>query len=181
MAVTIGVGALYSILHVSARRKTGRSYRVETVRTADPLAKGLWYTGLDCDANGRDHRGGNCVGDSEQSTETCIGFRVSGKVSGKDYEELLPEIDKAIAAHGTISMLVLVQDFQGAADLDAARKDFGFGTRQYRQVERCAFVSDRAWHKWVVKLMDPFTRRTAEAFFEQSQLQDAWDWACGDG
>ena len=114
------------------------------------------------------------------STETCIGIKVSQKVTGKDYEDLLSKLDAAIEAHGKINMLLLIQDFQGPADLDAAKADFKFGTGQYRQVERCAFVSDKGWHKWVVKLMDPFTRRTEEKFFEPSQLQEAWAWACGE-
>jgi hypothetical protein len=114
------------------------------------------------------------------STETCIGIKVSEKVSGEDYEVMLSKVDEAIEAHGKINMLVLIQDFQGPADLDAAKADFKFGTGQYRQVERCAFVSDKNWHKWVVKVMDPFTRRTQEEFFEPSQLQEAWAWACGE-
>jgi hypothetical protein len=114
------------------------------------------------------------------STETCIGVKVSEKVTGKAYEDLLSKLDAAIETHGKINMLLLIQDFQGPADLDAAKADFKFGTGQYRQVERCAFVSDTSWHKWVVKLLDPFTRRTEEKFFEPSQLQEAWAWACGD-
>jgi hypothetical protein len=115
-----------------------------------------------------------------ESTETCIGVKVSGKVSGKDYEIFMSKLDEAIEAQGKINMLMLIQDFQGPADLDAAKADFKFGTNQYRQVERCAFVSDKNWFRWVVKLMDPFTRRTAEEFFELSQLQEAWAWACGE-
>ena len=114
-----------------------------------------------------------------ESTETCIGIKVSQKVTGKDYEDLLSKLDEAIEAHGKINMLVLIQDFQGPADLNAAKADFKFGTGQYRQVERCAFVSDKKWHKWVVKILDPFTRRTEERFFEQPPLQEAWAWACG--
>ena len=117
----------------------------------------------------------------DDSTESCIGFKVSQKVTGKDYEGLMSKLDTAIEAHGNINLLVLIQDFQGPADLDAAKADFKFGTGQYRQVERCAFVSDKGWHKWVVKLLDPFTRRTEEKFFEPSQLEEAWAWACGEG
>ncbi len=114
-----------------------------------------------------------------ESTATCIGVKVSGKVTGKDYEGFMAKVDEAIKAHGKINMLLLMEDFQGPADLDAAKADFKFGTGQYRQVERCAFVGDKGWYKWVVKIMDPFTRRTEEKFFEPSQLQEAWDWACG--
>jgi hypothetical protein len=115
----------------------------------------------------------------EESTETCIGFKASGKAVTADYEMLLPRLDKAIKAHGKINMVVVLEDFDGWGELDAAKADFRFGTDEYRDVERCAFVSDKKWHKWMVKIMDPFTRHTDEAFFELSQLQDAWDWASG--
>jgi hypothetical protein len=115
-----------------------------------------------------------------ESTETCIGFKVSGKLTAEDYGLLIPKVDAAIAAHGTINMLVQIEGSVGWDSLQAAKADFKFGTDQYRHVERCAFVSDKNWFRWVVKLMDPFTRRTEEEFFEPSQLQDAWAWACGE-
>ena len=113
-----------------------------------------------------------------QSTETCIGFKISGELTAGDYEVLLPKLDEAIAAQGVISMLVLIEGFDGWAGLDAAKADFQLGTRQYRRVERCAFVSDKKWHKWAVKLLGPFTRRTREKYFEPAQLDEAWAWAC---
>ena len=113
-----------------------------------------------------------------ESTETCIGFKVSGKVTAEDYDQLIPRLDEAIEAHGTIHLLVVLGDFEGWDGLDTAKTDYEFGTHQYRMVERCAFVSDKNWHKWMVKFMDPFTRRTEEKFFEPEQLSEAWEWVC---
>ena len=115
-----------------------------------------------------------------ESTDDCFGFKVSGKVTAGDYAELLPKIDAAIAAHGRINMVVLIDQLEGWDGLDAAKADYKFGTQEYRQVERCAFVSDKKWFKWVVKLMDPFTRRTDEKYFEPAELDQAWGWARGD-
>jgi SpoIIAA-like len=116
-----------------------------------------------------------------QSTPTCIGIKVSGQLAAGDYETLLPKLDEAIAAQGKINMLVLIEDFHGWDGLDASKADYRFGTHEYRQVERCAYVSDKHWHKWVVKLMDPFTRRTDEKFFEADEFDEAWEWACQSG
>ena len=115
-----------------------------------------------------------------ESTNTCIGFKVGGKLEAEDYDVLIPKLDEAIAAHGKINMLALVEGLEGWEGLDAAMADFRVGTDQYRNVERCAFVSDKNWHKWVVKLLDPFTRRTKEAFYEPSQVEEAWAWAKGE-
>jgi len=111
-----------------------------------------------------------------ESTPGCIGFKVSGKISVEDYDELLPVVDKAIEEQGKINMLVLMDDFKGVSEYEVLVKDFNFGTHAYKTVERCAFVSDKKWHKWLVKVMDPFTRRTEEKFFEPKQLAEAWDW-----
>ena len=111
-----------------------------------------------------------------ESTEICIGFQISGKVTTEDYEILLPKLDETIAASGKINLLVLMGDFEGWGGLDAAKADFELSTQQYRQVEKAAFISDKKWQQWMIKLMDPFTRRTDEKFFEPDQLEAAWQW-----
>jgi hypothetical protein len=85
-------------------------------------------------------------------------------------------IDQAITDHGEINLLILLDDFEGWDDLKAAKADYKFGKNEYRQVRRCAFVSDKNWHKWVIKILDPFTRRTEEKFFEPDDLDAAWEW-----
>jgi len=80
-----------------------------------------------------------------ESTETCIGFQISGKVTTEEYNVLLPKLDEAIAASGTINLLILMSDFEGWGGLDAARADFELGTHKYRQVEKTAFVGDKKW------------------------------------
>ena len=110
-----------------------------------------------------------------ESTETTIGFKISGEVTKEDYDSLLPRLDEAIEAHGKINLLVVVEDFDFKG-FDAAKADFKFGTHQYRQVEKAAFVSDKKWMERMVKIMDPFTRRVAEKTFDPDQLEEAWTW-----
>jgi hypothetical protein len=111
-----------------------------------------------------------------QSSETNIGFKVSGKVTIEDYDVLLPKVDEAISAHGKINLLVMIDDLEGWKGMDAAKADFKFGTHEYRLVGKAAFVGDKKWQKWMVKIMDPFTRQTDERYFEVDQLDDAWQW-----
>lgn len=111
-----------------------------------------------------------------ESTETAIGFKISGKVTADDYDVLLPKLDEAIGAHGKINLLVLMDKFEGWKSLDAAKADFKFGTQEYHQVEKAAFVGDKKRLEWMVKIMDPFTRRTDERYFPLDQLDDAWAW-----
>ena len=115
-----------------------------------------------------------------ESTDTCIGFKISGEVNAEDYDTLLPKLDAAIAVHGKINLLVVLEDFEGFDGIKAAKADFQFGTHQYRQVEKAAFVSKVKWMERVVKIMDPFTRRTKEKNFEPDQIEEAWTWVFGD-
>ena len=112
----------------------------------------------------------------DRSTGSTIGIKISDEIEAEDYENLLPRFDQAISEHGEINLLVLIDDFEGLDDLDAAKADYEFGTNEYRQVRRAAFVSDKNWHKWAIKLLDPFTRRTDEKFFEPDALDEAWEW-----
>ena len=110
-----------------------------------------------------------------KSTESCIGFKISGEVTAADYDALLPNLDEGIAVHGKINLLVVVEDFEFEG-WEAAKADFQFGKHQYRQVEKAAFVCDKKWMESLIKLMDPFTRRTDEKTFELDQLEEAWAW-----
>jgi hypothetical protein len=116
----------------------------------------------------------------DQSTSNTIGFKVTGKVSSDDYKDLLEKIDAAIAENDEINLLVLVDEFDGWDGLDAAKADYQFSKDEYRHVRRAAFVSDKSWHKWAIKIMDPFTRRTEEEFFEIDDLEEAWAWCNAD-
>ena len=114
-----------------------------------------------------------------ESTEKCIGFRFSGKLGTKDYERLFTETDKAIAKYGKINLLADFGDFSGWDSLDAAKDDFKFGTHRYRKVEKAAFVGEKRWQEWMVKIMAPFTRHTEERFFTPDNREEAWAWVLG--
>ena len=101
-------------------------------------------------------------------------------MTAEDYDVLIPQLDRAIAASGKINMLVVMGDFKWRGGLDGAKADFQMGTQQYRQVEKAAIVGDKKWQEWMVKFMDPFTRRTDERYFELDQLDDAWGWIRGE-
>lgn len=111
-----------------------------------------------------------------ESTDRSIGFKISGKVSADDYEKLLPRLDAAIASRGKVNLVVVVEGFDGYDGLDAAKADWHFGTDEYRQVEKAAFVGDSKWVARLVRIMDPFTRNTEERAFTPGQIDDAWAW-----
>ena len=114
----------------------------------------------------------------ERSTDTCIGIKVKGKARVEDYNKLEPIIDNAIKAHGSINMVVAIDDFEGYDDFDALKKDVEMGWDDVEHIARVAVVGDEAWQKWAVKLLSPFTMKMEEKFFEPDDLDAAWTWAC---
>lgn len=114
-----------------------------------------------------------------ESSERNIGFKIGGKVSAEDYELLLPKLDEAIKEYGKANLLVVMDEFDGWAGLEAAKADFKFGIQEYRQVEKAAFVGDKKWQRGMIRIMDPFARHTDERYFDLDQLEDAWRWIMG--
>lgn len=111
-----------------------------------------------------------------ESTKNSIGFKVSGKLTASDYDFPLSKLDEAIEKYGRINLLLVFTNFDGWESMEAAKRDFKFGTQQYRQVEKAAFQGDKKWQEWMIKIMDPFTHNTTERFFTTDQLDEAWKW-----
>lgn len=114
-----------------------------------------------------------------ESTGANIGFKISGTVTKEDYDAFLPRLDEAIADYGKVNLLVVIEEFDFKG-WEAAKADFKFGTHQYRQVAKAAFISEVKWYEWAIKIMDPFTLRTDEKIFEPDQLEEAWAWLSSD-
>lgn len=111
-----------------------------------------------------------------ESTGACLGFKLSGKVTDKDRDAILPKFDEAVAAYGKINVLYLMVDFEGWEGLEAGRDGFRLVGERYHQVEKAAFVGEEKWQEQFVRIVDPITWHTEERFFEHAQLEEAWAW-----
>ena len=115
----------------------------------------------------------------EQSTESCLGIKVSGTLEAGEHEKVKPVLSNAIKAHGTVNLVIYIEDFEGYSDADALRQDVQMALDEYRDVAKVAIVGTEDWQAWVAKIIDPLTLGTDERFFEPDQMDDAWTWACG--
>ncbi|MGC9349574.1 MAG: STAS/SEC14 domain-containing protein [Anaerolineae bacterium] len=115
----------------------------------------------------------------EQSTETCLGIKVSGKLKAEDYDKVEPLLSNAIKAHGTVNLVIHIEDFEGYGDTDALRKDLQMAFNEYKDVAKVAIVGTEDWQEWFAKIIDPLTLGTDERFFQPDQTDEAWTWACG--
>ena len=102
---------------------------------------------------------------------------VSGKLTQDDYDKLIPSWEQTIARHGSMRMLLIMENFEGW-DLGAAWDDFRFDTTHADKVEKVAAVGEKAWQKWIMKLGSFFVRDDVK-YFDSSQLAEAERWVRG--
>ena len=108
--------------------------------------------------------------------EGTLGFKISGDVTGDDYDNVLtPAIDKAIEEYDRIRLLAQVgPDFEGYS-LDAIWDDTKLGLRHWNGFERVAMVTDVGWVQMGVKAM-AFMMPCPVQLFAISELDDAKRW-----
>ena len=109
-----------------------------------------------------------------QSTDSLLGFKLSGKLHDEDYQHFVPIVEAAIARHGKVRILSDFEDFQGW-DLHALWDDTKFSTKHCADVEKVALVGDRVWEKWMAKVCQPFTRAKIQ-YFDVKEIGQAWAW-----
>ena len=108
--------------------------------------------------------------------EGTLGFKISGDVTGHDYDSVLtPAIDKAIEEFDRIRLLAQVgPDFESYS-LDAIWDDTKLGLRHWSGFERVAVVTDVGWIKMGVKAM-AFMMPCPVQLFAIGELDDAKRW-----
>jgi hypothetical protein len=109
-----------------------------------------------------------------QSTETLLGFRLSGKLHDEDYKHFVPTIDEAVGKAGKIRLLAEFHDFHGW-DAHALWDDTRFAATHCTKIEKIALVGDKIWEKWMAIVCKPFTMATVK-YFDARQIDQAWAW-----
>ncbi len=103
-----------------------------------------------------------------------VTIKVSGKLTRQDYDVFVPEIERSISECGKIRILFEMEDFHGW-DAGALWQDIKFDLKHFSDIERIAFIGDKAWEKGMSVFCRPFT--TAEIrYFEADQREQAMEW-----
>lgn len=103
-----------------------------------------------------------------------VGIRASGKISGDDFDPALERLERAVAEHGKVRLLIHVEKlgtFSPGAFMDDAR----FSIEHAKDVERVAVVADGflfgSYVRAASKLVPGEVRR-----FKTGELDEAWRW-----
>lgn len=103
-----------------------------------------------------------------------VRVEASGKLTTEDYDRLIPSWEQTIARHGSMRLLLILQNFEGW-EPGAAWDDFRFSTGHAEKVERIAVVGEKAWQQWIMKLGSFFLREDLK-YYDASNLAQAERW-----
>ena len=108
--------------------------------------------------------------------EHVIGFELSGKVSGDDYENvLMPAVEAATSGDRKVCMLYHITSEFEKYELEAMWEDAKVGFRHLASWKKIAIVTDIEWIGRSVKLF-AFALPGQVRVFEQAGLDDAKQW-----
>jgi len=79
----------------------------------------------------------------------------SGRLTHEDYEDFRGHIEQMIHQHGTVRVMLDLNDFHGW-NLRSAWDDLQLGLRYPGKFDRCAILGDKSWEKLLVNLAKPF-------------------------
>ena len=110
-----------------------------------------------------------------------LAFEAVGKITADDYERILePEIDKVLASHDGLRVVLVLGDRWEGMTAGAVWDDLRMGLSQFTKWKRCAVVTDRRWVRDATKAFGWMTPGEAKVF-EALELADALAWAAGSG
>ncbi len=103
-----------------------------------------------------------------------VAVKVIGKLNDKDLEEFTALLERLIAEHGPLSLLIELENFHGW-EADAAWTAFMFMTKHEDDFKHIAIIGEKRWEHWMTALGNAFTA-TEIRYFKRDELLVAWDW-----
>ena len=101
-----------------------------------------------------------------------LGFRAVGDIVKADYDVLVPAVQAAVDAHGTVRLLLDLTAFHWER-IEAWGSDLAFGREYHERIERLAIVGDKSWQRYLAKLAQGFYAKEARYFGDPAE---AWAW-----
>ena len=115
----------------------------------------------------------------DESTSKYLGVRVSGKLTDKDYKDVLvPRLEEAFKLQGKLDLLVYMDDGFEGWDAHAAWDDMSFGLKHAGDFDKLAIVGGAEWIEWCVKACS-FLFKGEVQTYRGDQLEKAWEWVAG--
>ena len=111
---------------------------------------------------------------NETIAENVVEIELSGKLTAKDYETCVPELERRIKEVGKLRLLVVLRDFHGW-EVAALWEDIKFDFKHFRDFQRLALVGDSKWEAGMATFCKPFTTATIK-YFDLADVDQARAW-----
>ncbi|TKB46355.1 STAS/SEC14 domain-containing protein [Thalassotalea mangrovi] len=121
------------------------------------------------------------IAELAQSEGKYIGFKLSGKIDSNTEQQWLGKLDRLIAEHNKIRILLLLDDDAGWG-VEAGWQDIKWVFHNIRHIEKVAVVSDSRVWEWLIKVDAVLAKlvNIDESHFHHDQLYQAWQWLKAD-
>ncbi len=109
--------------------------------------------------------------------EDIFAFRITGKITKKDYEAFKQTLMTLIHKYGPLSLLLDLKNMSGL-EAGVVWEDLKFASQHDKDFKKIAIIGDRKWEKWLTVLTDALTTPELR-FFEAEETSEALDWLRG--
>ena len=110
----------------------------------------------------------------EEANGKILVINLTGKLTKEDYQQFVPHVERLIAQHGKVRMVVQMHDFHGW-EMGALWEDLKFDWKHFSHIERLALVGDKRWEAGMAAFCRPFTG-AAIRYFDVSEASKATEW-----
>jgi hypothetical protein len=171
-ALGVGIGLLVSEKLARSRlRPLGWSLFLFGLAATVPAARRVFGARAGTSRHERSHSPLQLV---ENDGGKILEVTVTGQLEHGDYERFVPVFERLTNQHGKLRVLFHMIDFHGWQPA-ALADDIKFDVEHFADIERLAFVGDKAWEKGMSIICRPFTSATIR-YFDRSEIEDARAW-----
>ncbi|NEX91958.1 STAS/SEC14 domain-containing protein [Caulobacter sp. 17J65-9] len=111
--------------------------------------------------------------------ENVAAYRLSGRITGEDYDGLVADLETRLETHDKLGVYVDLIEFDDMT-VEAAFKDLRFGLAKLgdlRRFPREAVVTDKQWVKALTRFADPLLPHVEVRTFAPDRRDEAMAWA----
>jgi hypothetical protein len=112
------------------------------------------------------------------SPDHVAAYKVSGTLTGEDYDRIVTDLEAKLSRHERIGLLADLTDFKDLT-LEAGAKDVRYSLGKLMQLKRFpreAVISDKTWIRSLVRIADPLIPFVEIRMFEPGELPAALAW-----
>ncbi|MFH1310666.1 MAG: STAS/SEC14 domain-containing protein [Candidatus Omnitrophota bacterium] len=113
----------------------------------------------------------------EHEHSSVFGFEIIGKLTAKEIEEFLPELEKAVKESNKKLRLLVDSTKMTGANIKSEWEIFKFLKKHIKDIQLIAIVGAHSWSKVMNEiLIESVFGEAPTLYFKPEEIEDAWKW-----